>query len=115
DNRLEFQLQLKNLQPLAELAGARRLGAVGDIRGRIEDTGDGAQLVAIVGVDDIVYDSTEVRRVVGQYTMELREQPAYLAELDLLGPFVAGRQLQDIRLTSRGRFQPDGAIGSYGV
>ena len=114
-NNLDFNIQIKNLQPLASLAGAEVLGARGEIRGRVEEDNGVPQMVAIIAIDDFVYDSLKVNRIVGQYTMGVQERPKYLAEIDLIDPQYNDFRFQDIRFTSRGQFIQQDIAGAYGL
>lgn len=102
-NNMVFNLVLKNLQPLAAFVGVDHLSAKGEIRGRIEQGAESPELVAIVALDDVAYDSLTVRRVVGQYVMPIQTTPTYLAELELISPNLNGTLLDDIRFSTRGK------------
>jgi autotransporter translocation and assembly factor TamB len=114
-NNLVFNLNLKNLQPLAPLVGVDILRAKGEIRGRVEQGAESPQLVAIVALDDIAYDSIFVSRVVGQYVMDIQNAPSYQADLELISPNINGTLLEDIRFTSRGKIVGNDLSGQFGI
>ncbi len=113
-NNMVFHLDLKNLQPLASFAGVEILQAKGEIRGRVEEGAAAPELVAIIALDDVAYDSIMVRRVVGQYVMSVQTSPSYQAELDLFTPVFNGSELEDVRFTSRGTITGRDYRGQYG-
>ncbi len=113
-NNMVFNLDLKNLQPLASFVGVEYLQAKGEIRGRVEEGAIAPELVAIIALDDVAYDSITVRRVVGQYVMSVQNSPSYQAELDVLSPVFNGTELEDMRFTSRGTISGRDYRGQFG-
>ena len=114
-NNLVFELNVKNLQPLAAFAGVETLGATGQIRGRVEEGAVAPELIAIVALDDIAVDSITVERVVGQYVMAVQTNPTYQAELDLISPNINGTPIDDVRFVSRGVINGVDVSGQFGV
>lgn len=114
-NTMVFNLVLKNVQPLAPFVGVDILSAKGEIRGRVEEGSTSPELVAIVALDDIAYDSIMVKRVVGQYVMSIQNAPSYHTELELISPNLNGTQLEDIRFSSRGKIIDSELAGQFSL
>lgn len=114
-NNLVFELNVKNLQPLAAFAGVETLKATGQIRGRVEEGAVAPELIAIVALDNIAVDSITVERVVGQYVMAVQTNPSYQAELDLISPNINGTPIDDMRFVSRGVINGVDVSGQFGV
>jgi autotransporter translocation and assembly factor TamB len=114
-NNMVFNLSLKNVQPLAQFVGVDVLSAKGEIRGRVEEGATSPELIAIVALDDIAYNSITVMRVVGQYVMPIQNTPTFQAELDLISPNMNGVQLDDIRFATRGKITGKDISGYIGL
>lgn len=113
-NRLDFSLNIKDLQPFAELTGAESLAAAGSINGNIEPN-DNRQLIfnSRLSLTDIVYDTLYVDEINGRARSELTSAPAYSADLEILRPRLGETTIQDLNIATDGQIDENLITGDY--
>ena len=114
ENRLNFDLQLKDLQPLAAIAGADTLAARGNLEGVIQPDGN-EQLIfdADLALTGIAYDSVYVDQMNGRARSDLTSTPAYELDLEMLQPGFGDITAQDMIIQTEGRVEEDLITGNY--
>ncbi|MDG5766807.1 translocation/assembly module TamB [Balneolales bacterium ANBcel1] len=114
DNRLDFDLELLDLQGFANLAGVDTLQALGRLNGNIRPDADGI-LVFDSGIDleQVRYDTLRVRKLTGHMTVHLTEEISYNADLDIREPSAGPYSIRDIDLLTEGRITETGPEGQF--
>ncbi len=113
DNRLDFDLELKNLQPFAALAGADTLSARGNLTGYIQPNDN--QLLGFnsnLALHDVAYDTLYIDEINGNARSELTTTPQYYADLEILYPRLGDFSPQDIRIETEGNVEDDVITGN---
>ncbi|MDI6402644.1 translocation/assembly module TamB domain-containing protein, partial [Balneolaceae bacterium ANBcel3] len=114
DNRMRFQLELKDVSGFANLAGAEEFQVLGEIGGRIRPDERGDLVVkADVALRDVVYDSITVHRVHGKAAVLLSEVMEYIADLEIQDPSYGAYSMTDIRFIAAGTIDEEVISGSY--
>ena len=116
ENRLNFEAFIKNINPLAPLAGADRLHSEGTISGvlarnefdQLEFNGDfDLEQVEV----DTVFSSS---RISGSLKAFVRDEPEISLEVELLEPLVNGMGVQDVKFNTNAVFREHETAGSLG-
>jgi len=98
DNNFDLSMKVRNLQPLASLAGADILRATGTIRGTVREVVDNELLFdGTVQLEDIRYDSLfTASNINGKTKISIRDELGYDISLNIDQPKIASVPLQDI-------------------
>lgn len=113
DNRLDFDLELRDLQSFASLAGADSLSARGNLTGYIQPTDN--QLLEFnsnLALTNVAYDTLYIDKINGNARSELTTTPEYYADLDILHPRLGEFSARDIRIETEGNVEDDVIAGS---
>lgn len=115
DNRLDFMLMLKDLQPLAELAGLERLESGGTITGELIQR-DGTQIFkADVDLEQTVADSLFMsERITGTLEAALLDEPEIDATFEISEPYVNEFGLEDVKIFAKARIGSEETAGEFG-
>ncbi|HKJ30413.1 MAG TPA: translocation/assembly module TamB [Balneolales bacterium] len=114
-NKLEYDLSIKNIQSLAPLFGVKTLQTKGDLLGDIKMKDQKPTFIADLYLHDIRYDTLGINKVKGQMEVKLTKNPDYQAYLELTEPRVGTLQLQDFTLHSSGAIKDSTALGGYAI
>ncbi|MEX2403364.1 MAG: translocation/assembly module TamB domain-containing protein [Balneolales bacterium] len=114
ENDLEFDIQLLDLQPLAELAGAETLNAQGTVSGNVfPDRYERLALNVNLDVNDIAYDTLTIENIAGRITTIVDENPDFDLDLSLNQLELGEYEVEDIRLLTAGSYIDEILTGSY--
>lgn len=112
-NRLDLDVQVKDLQTFAALADVETLRTTGDISGQLRPVfDDELQFTGSVDFRDLVYgDMLTTDQVEGSVEVLLMEEPEYVLKLALENPVISSVVLQDFETTVRGKMSADSTHG----
>jgi autotransporter translocation and assembly factor TamB len=115
DNRLSFDLMVKDISALAPLAQATDLQAEGGVKGNLSPVENGdLTFVGTVDLSSIVYDEFfAADQAAGSIEVRRQQGLSYQGDLNLKAPTFAGVQLQDLTLQTMGNYADKRADGSY--
>ncbi|MDR9419781.1 translocation/assembly module TamB domain-containing protein [Gracilimonas sp.] len=115
DNNFELNTELKNLQPLASLAGAEILNASGTIEGNVTEIIENELLFdGNIGLNDIRYDSLFTAETIeGTTKISIREELGYDLSLNVQQPTFTNITLQDLEFSSIGTSSSDSLSGIF--
>ncbi len=113
-NRLDFELELLDLQGFADLAGAQVLQVPGRFTGTIMADEEG-QLVlqSDLRLHSIRYDTLRVEEVTGSARALLAAETRFHVDLEIHDPSYGDFSIRDITLTTDGLLGSAGISGSY--
>ncbi len=114
DNRLDIDMELQHLQPLASFVNAEILKAEGTLVGAIRPSGD-EELEFDGGIDlqNARYDSLiHFEGVKGTVLVDIKRTPSYDIEVAVDRPTITSVVFQDIGIRSTGDLQSDVVRGS---
>ncbi len=114
-NRLTVDVQLKNLQPIADFIDAKKLSGTGTITGNVTDTNaKKLQFDGNIELHDVAYDSLfSAKSIVGKNTITIGEEYAYDLALDITKPAYTQFKLQDLHFQTHGTATPDSMLGNF--
>ncbi len=113
-NRLEFELELLDLQGFANLAGADILEVQGRFSGSLQaDTLGSLVLESSLNLHSIRFDTIRVEKVDGFASVTLAEQTGFHADLEIQNPSVGSYMIRDITLVTDGILGEDAISGHY--
>lgn len=113
ENWLNADLNVKNIQPLAPLAGVEVLKANGIFKGRVtQDTSGVLTGTMALDLEDIRVDSLFTSsKIDGDIIVRLTDYEYFDLNVDVQSPVVSGITFQDIQLISQG-FASDDTLGA---
>ncbi len=113
-NRLDFELELRDLQGFANLVGAEVFNVPGRLTGTIQADADG-QLVlqSELELHSIRYDTLRVEEVTGSASAILADEIRFHADLEIHDPSFGDYAIRDITFTTDGLLSDAGITGSY--
>lgn len=97
-NRLDFELSLRNLSAFAEAAGLDILEAEGNISGKIAPDGAYPRFESRFRFTEIIADSINIEQAYGTIGALLKDDPEIELNVDIRAPAYGGISVQDIRL-----------------
>lgn len=108
-NRIDLEMQVKDVQSLAPLGGVKNLQTQGEIKGSLSPLyGSNHQFNITVNLDDISYgESFAAKKIKGEIKALIGKDPEYVLNLDLTNPVIKSVVLQDFSLTTRGKVTSD--------
>ena len=113
-NRLDFDLELHDLQGFANLAGADTLQAQGRLTGNIRPDNEGVLVFESgMNLNHIQYDTLHVEQIEGFAMTRLTEDPIYHVNLDIREPKAGAFTIRDISLITDGRLIGHSLQGDY--
>ncbi len=113
-NRLNFDLEVKDLQPFAEIAGADTLSATGTMAGMIEqDDNQELSFDGELNLSNVVYDTLFVDEVNGRAHSGLTRRPDYDADIEFLSPRLGSFGVQDLNISTAGSIDEGLVAGDY--
>ncbi len=117
ENRLNLNLNLKNLQPLTGLFGLTALEANGQLDGVIQQDAEGLltgefDLNLINVLVDSVFTADEV---IGTSNVQIESQRIFEANLEIVRPLIQGLVLQDILMKTNGALSQDSLIADFEI
>lgn len=117
ENRLNLDLELKDLQSLAPLVDIENLQAMGEISGQLAPIyEDNLKFEGFVDLRDLVYNNLFTsRRVLGEVEALIVEKPEFVLNVQLDEPVFQSVYLQDLSLTTRGTLLEDRTDGNFQV
>lgn len=114
ENRLDFDLQLRDLQGFAHLAGTDTLQAKGRLNGFIQpDPAGDLVFRSNMELDSVQYDTIRIDRIEGFAMSLLAEEIEYYVDIELRNPSLGARMVRDISLVTEGRISDNGVEGEY--
>jgi len=103
DNRVDFNLEVGELNPLAPLAGLSRLEASGRATGTLMPDADGVQVVdATLRLRNLRADSLQAGRVEGRAGLRLSPESTYEMDLRFSDVATTGYHLDTVLLATNG-------------
>ena len=113
-NRMEFELELLDLQGFANLAGADTL----DVRGRFDgtlhaDTQGRLVLESSLNLHSIQFDTIRVEQLNGFASAVLAEETDFHADLEIRNPSVGPYNIRDITIETDGTLGENNVSGRY--
>jgi len=116
-NRLDLDLELKDLQSLAPLVDIENLQAMGNVSGQLRPIyEDNLKFEGLVDLRDLMYNTLfRSRRVLGEVEALIVEQPEFVLNVQLDEPVFQSVYLQDLSLTTRGSLLEDRTEGNFQV
>ncbi|MEX0720176.1 MAG: translocation/assembly module TamB domain-containing protein [Balneolaceae bacterium] len=117
EDELNLDLQLKHLQPIAQLLGAERINAEGSIRGRIQENGSGfPEFDGMLGLSNIYYDEMfRADEISGEIRLSLEDIYNFDVDFNIVAPTITGVTFQDVLFRSDGTASPDSLEGNFGL
>lgn len=116
ENRVDFNLEVGQLHPLAPLAGLETLQASGRIGGSLTTGSDGTPSVeTVLHLRDVIIDQGQVSRLEGRAGIRLTEEPSYSLDVRLAEATAGEFTLATMQLVTRGNVRGDRIDGTYRV
>ncbi len=115
DNQLSFDMNLKDLEALAPLAGVQDLSAEGRIEGNLVPMeNENLRFLGTLDLSEIRYnDLFTADRAQGSLDIRTVNNLEYLTDLDLSSPAFSGVQLQNLTLMTQGSYADSVARGKF--
>ncbi len=115
ENRTDFLLRIKDLNPLASVFNLQTLKASGEITGSINQTSDGFSFFTTDYdlVDITLDDYLKSKRASGKGEILFGNENSYSLELDVLGPELGILAFEDFRVSTFGLVDMDSVRGRY--
>lgn len=115
DNELFLNLDLKDIEPLAPVAGVTDLRAEGAVEGNLAPFGnENLRFLGTLDLSNIQYNMLfSANRAQGSVDIRTMESLEYLADLDLKNPAFSGVRLQDLTLITQGDYMDSTATGRF--
>ena len=115
-NQLAINMKVKNLQPLASLAGVQSLNAIGTINGDITDQDSQLQFNGNIELNDVRYDTLlSAASIEGATKISIGDHYGYDFTLDISEPAYTQFLLQDIHFESKGLASADSLAGIFSL
>lgn len=115
-NRVDFNLEIGNLNPLAPLAGLDFLDVSGTASGSYSTAPSGKpQIETTLSLRDITVDSIYVARVEGRSTVQLGDEIDYEMDLRISDLLVAEFGLDNLWITTEGTQRDSSVVGNYRI
>lgn len=114
DNHLEFNFQLIDIQPFAEIAGAEVMDAQGSVSGDMQQ--DQFQRLALnvnLELHDIAYDSLTIENIQGRITTTIEEDPDFDLDIAINQPRFGEYSINDMRFLTAGSYANEVLNGNY--
>lgn len=117
DNNFTLDMQIKNLQPLASLAGAEILNATGNITGNVTEIVENELLFdGNIKLNEIQYDTLfSANAIEGTTKISIREEYGYDFSLTIDQPVYSGIALQDLEFSAQGVSATDSLSGNFNL
>lgn len=114
NNRLDFNLDIKDIQPFAEMVGADTLSATGYIAGQIEpDENQELLFDSNLNLSNVAFDTLYVHEINARAQSALTSTPHYNANLEILNPRLGDFKAQDLNISTSGSVAEDLIAGDY--
>jgi len=115
ENRLDLDLNVKDIRSLAPLAGVEDLQTEGSVRGTLTPIyGNNLQFSSNVVFTDLVYgDMFSSETAEGEIRILVVEEPEYVLNMNLANPVIRSVVLQDMEMTTSGIVAPDSTAGDF--
>lgn len=117
-NRLNLNVEVKDISSLASVADVEILQAGGQIQGELSAAGrDSLVFAGRIDLSEINYDSQFIaEQLSGDVTVELDKQPAYLVDLSIKQPMISSLRVRNIGLKTEGALSDTAiAAGSFEI
>lgn len=111
ENRLDFDLEVGNLQAFAGLLGAETFQTSGRLAGQIRPEGGIPVFETSLLFDLVRLDAITIERIEGSLTARLQEEPEVSVNLNLIEPAFSENQIADVSLTAKTRIAADETTG----
>ncbi|MCH8524052.1 MAG: translocation/assembly module TamB [Balneolales bacterium] len=116
ENRVDFNLEIGQLNPLAPLAGLSFLDASGQIQGVLSTGRNGIpNIETTLQLRDVTVNDVFVRRVEGRANVRLSEEIDYELDLRFSDATSGEFRLENVQLATRGKLIEDLVRGSYRI
>ncbi|SMO55384.1 translocation/assembly module TamB domain-containing protein [Fodinibius sediminis] len=114
-NRLNLNMEIKDLSSLAPIAEVEVLQATGTLHGELApEASDLAVFEGEINLEEVNYDNRlQAPEISGRIRVGLSENADYMADFDILRPTVASEDLQNISLYTRGQRSETSISGSF--
>ncbi len=110
-NRLDFDFNIGNLEPFAELAGADTLHASGSLKGSMSPQDGIPVLETELNISSLIFDEINVHEIRGNLKAFLRNEPEIHIDITLEEPGYGEMALQDIHLINRTHIRENEILG----
>lgn len=114
-NKLQYDLKIKDISSLAPLFGVQKLQTKGDLLGDIKMRDHQHAFIAELYLNDIRYNTFSINKLKGQMVVNLTKHPDYKAYLELTKPQIGTIELKDFKLHSSGEVRDTTAHGHYAL
>ncbi len=117
DNQLDLDLEIKEVESLAPLAGIEKLQAEGSVEGRLSPLNGGRlKFSGRLNLRDLRYgDTFAAEEVKGSTEIFMEEDPEYEVDLELNEPVFSSVRFQDVFLQTNGAVDGRQARGSFSL
>lgn len=113
-NRLDFAMELIDLQGFANLAGLDTLQAYGRLTGSVRaHAAGGLDVETLLALEQLRFDALSVRDIEGSARALVSEDIAYNADLVIRGPGVGDVSIRDISFATKGLMSEGVTSGNY--
>lgn len=116
ENDFALDMEIKNLQPLATLAGTEKLNATGTVTGNITEIDQQLLFDGNVNLSDVNYDTLfSANSIRGVTKISIGREYGYDLSLDISEPVFSGLKLQDVKFAAVGTSAPDSLTGNFNL
>lgn len=117
ENRLDLNLNIKNLKPLAGLFGLVALEANGELEGSIQQNIEGVLKGDFeLNLSDVMIDSVfSAEEVLGTSKIIIESESSFDASLEIVQPLIKGLVFQDIKMETIGTITSDSLKSDFEI
>lgn len=114
-NDIALDMEIKNTQPLAQLAAVNVLSASGNISGNItNESEDQLEFAGNVDLNDVRYDTLfSAQNISGETFIMISENYGFETSLNITEPVINQSTLEDVNLQTKGVASADSVYGSF--
>lgn len=114
ENRVDFNLELKDLDVFAPLAGLEILRVPGNISGRVRPIDQSAlQLTSTIDFNDVEVDTFSIARIHGDLDVILADRPDFTFDLEISEPGIPEFTARHLSLMMSGFYENEALQADY--
>ncbi|MDZ7717059.1 MAG: translocation/assembly module TamB domain-containing protein [Balneolaceae bacterium] len=116
-NKLNLDVQVKDLRALAPLVGSDKLQADGKITGELSPIQNNSlKFTGNINLSNVNYDdSFTAANAEGNIEASITEEPQYVVDVNLTSPSFAAVNLQDFNIQTRGQVRAQQITGAFNL